>query len=229
MNQTAPSAEFESTSMIVGVGFNTAKRIRQFKIETHPPAVRNYLESFSLRCAFCGFACGDYVSLAAKNDDYSASLASNLSPACPFCFAAKNMDLVEDRSHGQLVYFPEVSQALINRGLRSLFVKSSLGDSTAKEIGKRVFASFRARATVVESSWGSSDPVVFSKALRCLNHTTYEEIREKLCSLRFVPTPSCTLIGPQYIDYLGGQAKKADPNGSNVEELIYSLVLREHG
>lgn len=176
------------------------------------------------RCAGCGFESKKFLSLHHKDDKFTNKEFENLIPLCPFCYSSCNIYYAGRLGGGRIVRLPEVSQAYLNRAIRSLMITTRLGLPQASDVATRIFQALQKRAYMVEQSWGSSLPEDFCIAFGEVEDATYYDIKEKLYELRFIPTLKNPLITDDYLNFLCSEAKKIDPNGTESASLMYSLL-----
>lgn len=181
------------------------------------------------RCAGCGFESKKFLSLHPRDDKFSSNDPENFVPLCPFCFSSCNVFYAGRSGGGRIVRLPEVSQAYLNRSVRSLMVANRIGLPQAPEVASRIFRALHKRAYMVEQAWGSSLPEDFCIALSEVEDATYYDLKEKLYELRFIPTLKSPLLTEEYFDFLCSSAKKLDPNGTESASLMYSLLGPVYG
>lgn len=74
-------------------------------------------------CQYCDFQAKEYMDVVNYDQNYANNAASNLVTACAFCSQCFFLESVgiDNASGGQLIYFPELSQAQLNSFCHVLF------------------------------------------------------------------------------------------------------------
>lgn len=111
-------------------------------------------------CQYCEFQAKDHLDIVNHDQDYTNNKASNLVTACPFCsqcFFLESIGL-DDRSGGQLVHMPEVSQSELNAFCHALF--RAMAGTSYQDDAQIVYRNLKHRTQAVEKALGegASDP-----------------------------------------------------------------------
>lgn len=111
-------------------------------------------------CQYCEFQANDYLDVVNHDQNYANNKASNLVTACPFCsqcFFLESIGL-DDRSGGQLVHMPEVSQSELNAFCHVLFY--AMAETDNQDDAQIAYRNLKHRTEAVEKTLGegASDP-----------------------------------------------------------------------
>lgn len=144
-------------------------------------------------CQYCEFQAKEYLDVVNHDQDYANNKASNLVTACPFCSQCFFLESVglDDRSGGQLVHMPEVSQSELNAFCHALF--RAMADTSYQDDAQIAYRNLKHRAQVVEKSLGegASDPRRMGAMLIEYKAMKNKEVSAKvLKDLRLLPIQS---------------------------------------
>ena len=145
------------------------------------------LERDDYTCRFCGFRAPRWQEVHHRDDNHANNSMANLVTACTLCHQCHHVGNAGMRRSGLLVWMPEIAQAELNNVVRAIFVAVAAGG--AMEPGARaLYASFEARATVLEQSLGAgaSDPAVLGQSFLSMEPAQYDSREARLGGLRLL-------------------------------------------
>lgn len=185
------------------------------------------LHSTNGSCMGCGFKPANPRHLCLHHVDlnYTNHAVENLTTLCSFCKAPFHLKLAGKNKGARLVYWPDISQAQMNRALRALFCARDLQLDDSALIGKRVFEGLSKRALVCEETWGTSDPLIFAAAFSQIG-PSLDSFLDKTNALRLVLFPSSPFVVREQMNSYTSQMKENFQNKRR-EDVLYSLVLRQ--
>lgn len=156
------------------------------------PVAKRVLQRDGFICQFCGFQAKQYQEVINLDGNYLNNKLSNMATACCFCSQCLFLQAVglDERSGGQMIYLPEMSQADLNSFCHVLFC--AMGNSTGyQDSAQSVYRSLKFRGQIVENKFGSgtSNPSVFGQML--IEYRSREKGAKKvdfLKGLRILPS-----------------------------------------
>lgn len=194
---------------------------------SHDKIFETILQRTNGACMGCGFKPSNPKHLCLHHLDriYTNHETSNLTTLCSFCKSSFHLKLAGKNKGARLVYWPDISQAQLNRALRALFCARDLQLDDSAQIGKRVFEGLSKRALVCEETWGTSDPLVFAAAFSQIG-PSLDSFLDKANALRLVLFPSSPFVIREQMNSYVSQMKESYENRRR-EDVLYSLVLRQ--
>jgi len=155
------------------------------------PIAKRIFERDWYTCQYCGFQAKDYQEIVNVDGNYQNNKLSNMITACCFCSQCLFLQAVglDDRSGGQLVYLPEISQADLNSFCHVLFC--ALGGSTGyQDTAQMIYRSFKFRSQVVEKRLGTgmSNPALLGQAMIEFEANSKKQVAHLLSDLRLLPS-----------------------------------------
>lgn len=155
------------------------------------PIAAKVLERDWFTCQYCGFQAKAYQEIVNLDGNYQHNKISNMITACCFCTQCLFLQAagLDDKSGGQLVYLPEMSQADLNSFCHVLFC--ALGSSTGyQDTAQMIYRSFKFRSQVVEKRLGTgmSNPALFGQAMIEYQSNSQQDVSHLLNELRLLPS-----------------------------------------
>lgn len=157
------------------------------------PLARKVWARDAYTCQYCGFQAKEFQEVVNADGQYRNNTPGNLLTCCCFCSQCLFLQAVgwDEKSGGQIIYLPEISQADLNSFCHVLFC--AMGNSTDYyDSAQSIYRSFKFRSQVIEDKFGvgTSNPSVFGQML-----VDYQALRSPkdmqsiLQPLRLLPSP----------------------------------------
>lgn len=137
-------------------------------------------------CQFCGFQSDKWLDIHHKDDNHHNNDKDNLITACKICHACHHLWLAGQNNGGYVIYLPEISQADLNRLVRSMYVIGKVGSDVWRTRAGNLWQFLLSRTKPVIDSIGSFDPVDLGLALSTSTRDDYEHRVSTLAPLRFL-------------------------------------------
>ena len=156
------------------------------------PIMQQVFERDDYTCRFCDFQARNYQQVINQDQNYRNNRLNNLLTACCFCAQCFFIESVgaDGISGGQIIYAPDISQAVLNSFCHSLFCAMD-GDAAYQETAQNLYRSLRLRSQLVENKFGSgmSDPRSFGQLLLEFEATYRKPLQTHLLQpLRLLPS-----------------------------------------
>lgn len=157
------------------------------------PVAKRVFERDAYICQFCGFQAKQFQDVVNVDGNYLNNKLSNMITSCCFCSQCLFLQAVglDERSGGQIIYLPEMTQAELNSFCHVLFC--AMGNSTGyQDSAQSIYRSFKFRGQIVENKFGTgtSNPGVFGQMLVEYGATKNKKDRKVnfLKDLRLLPS-----------------------------------------
>ncbi len=141
-------------------------------------------------CQYCGFQADAYQEVVNLDGNYNNNKLANLITACCFCSQCLFLQTagVDDKSGGQLIYLPELSQADLNSFCHVLFC--AMGNSTGyQDTAQSIYRTLKFRSQIIEKQLGTgmSQPHLFGQTVIESQHRYPDKTISILPGLRLLP------------------------------------------
>jgi intracellular multiplication protein IcmJ len=138
-------------------------------------------------CACCGFRSLKYQDIHFLNHNPADTRMENLTTVCIFCHQCFNLDKVNEKRSGVLIWLPEIKQADLHNIARAIYV-ARISQGPVSDAARRAFEILMKRREEARNRIGTDDPFILASVLQdYLTERHYERREEKLDGIRLFP------------------------------------------